>query len=257
MSYRSRSRQDAGIEIPQCPIRVGRELGSESARPTSSPWSIGSSVCQRVGVDDVDGTARRVGVDLIEDVGELYLVLVLRHVADMGCADDVVRSKQWMGSVAQRFDFVDVESRHARTPGFQRHLQGSGFDQLCAAGVDEKSRRLHASEVDAGDDTPCLCDQAHVQGHDVTRLEERPLAPGAGVTVRTRASQRRLAGLHQDLHAEGPAVSRHDRADPAVADRWGLGPRCATRRSGSTASRPERHHLLGDLPHRREHEGPR
>ena len=51
-----------------------------------------------------------------------------------------------MSWIAHRLVLVDVDRRHAGTPGVQRRDQGTGLDQLRSAGVHEQGRWLHAPE---------------------------------------------------------------------------------------------------------------
>src|SRR5260221_9016433 len=57
---------------------------------------------QHGGVDDVDRCTRIVGDDLVEDVDELQLVLVVRDVADMRRAHDIVHGEEGVARVGQR-----------------------------------------------------------------------------------------------------------------------------------------------------------
>ena len=53
------------------------------------------------GLTTLIGVPGGVGDDLVEDVGELDLVLVARHVADVRRADDVVHREQRIASVSR------------------------------------------------------------------------------------------------------------------------------------------------------------
>src|SRR5260221_14775873 len=57
---------------------------------------------QHGGVDDVDRCTRIVGDDLVEDVDELQLVLVVRDVADMRRAHDIVHGEEGVARGGQR-----------------------------------------------------------------------------------------------------------------------------------------------------------
>ena len=127
---------------------------------------------QHVRVHHVDRIAGRIGRDLVENVGELNLEFLARHVAEVRRADDVVHVEQRVLGVAQRLLVVDVDRRHAGAAGPQRVDQRAALDQLRAAGVDQQRRGLHAPQVVRGDDAARRIDQAHVQGEHVAALEE-------------------------------------------------------------------------------------
>jgi hypothetical protein len=64
------------------------------------------------GIYDVDRTTVRVRQDLIEDVGELQLVFVLRHVPNVRRADDVRQVRS--GSCGSRSGSVSYTSTAAK-----------------------------------------------------------------------------------------------------------------------------------------------
>ena len=161
-----------------------------------------------------------------------------------------------MAGVAQRLLLVDVHRRLARAPRFEGGDERAGLDQRRAAGVDDQRRRLHPREVAGGHDAARGVDQAHVQRDDVAVLEERLLARRGGVAVPARAEARRFARPDEHLHPESLSVSRHDGADPAVAeDSQRLSAHCAAD-AGLPLSGLEGSHLLGDLAHGRNDEPP-
>src|SRR5690348_2988320 len=65
-----------------------------SSSPSEAP-SVGTPrVVEHGRIDDVDRRPGRIRDDLIEDVRELYFVLVARHVADVRRGDDVAQREQ-------------------------------------------------------------------------------------------------------------------------------------------------------------------
>ena len=89
----------------------GTDVAVTFGVPITTPWCAG--VGEHVGVHDV---GRCPGVklnDLVEDVGELHLVFVERHVADVRRADDVLHRQQRMRWIAQRFLLEYIERSHA------------------------------------------------------------------------------------------------------------------------------------------------
>jgi len=68
----------------------------------------------------IDGAARRVTNDLVEDVGKLDFVLFPRYVSDVGRANNVVHRQQVMVGVDQWFLFVDIDGSHAWPSSAQR-----------------------------------------------------------------------------------------------------------------------------------------
>src|SRR5262245_22252264 len=68
---------------------------------------------QAVRVDHIDRGASGIGQDLVEDVGELDLVFLARHVADVRCGDDFVDREEGVAGVDDRVLLVDVNRRQA------------------------------------------------------------------------------------------------------------------------------------------------
>src|SRR5690348_14219584 len=103
------------------------------------------------GVDDVDRLAGGVRDDLVEDLGELDLVFVAGHVADVRRADNVGERQQRIVRVYEGFLVVDVDGGHARAPVAQRLYQCAGCHETRPARVDEQRGRLHPFKVGRGD----------------------------------------------------------------------------------------------------------
>src|SRR5262245_27668151 len=127
-------------------------------------------------VDDVDRRAGFIRVDLIEDVGELQLPLLAGDVSDVGSADDVVHGEQWMSRVAYRFVLEHINGGHTRTARLQCLDECPWLDEPGAAGVDKQGRRLHPSQVVAGDDAARRRHKPHVEAEHGAGLEEGFLA---------------------------------------------------------------------------------
>jgi hypothetical protein len=87
--------------------------------------------------------------------------------------------------------------------------------------------------------------------------KERRLARRALVTFRHRPGERLFARPHHDPHAEGAAIARDHAADPAIA----VDAERLVMQRPSDADLPfaglERRHLVGNLPHRGDHQPPR
>jgi hypothetical protein len=62
-----------------------------------------------LGIDDIDRRAGGIGVDLVEDVRELELVLLGGEVAGVGSADDVVEREQRVASIAKWLVLVYID----------------------------------------------------------------------------------------------------------------------------------------------------
>src|SRR5215468_6563600 len=71
------------------PLGCEQSLGSKGGRSPSSSGPPASQHVEDLRVHDVDGITRSVGDDLIEDVGKLDLVLLLRHVPDVWRANNI------------------------------------------------------------------------------------------------------------------------------------------------------------------------
>src|SRR5262245_43810384 len=57
---------------------------------------------QAIRVDHIDGGAGGTGQNLIENVRELDLIFLARHIADVRGGDDLVDREQWMAAVGDR-----------------------------------------------------------------------------------------------------------------------------------------------------------
>ena len=158
------------------------------------------------------GAPARVRDDLVEDVGELDLVLVARDVADVRRADDVVHREQRMARCPA--PALPRRRRPRPCPGVPRRSASTsapGSMSGGAARVDEQRRRLHAREVAGGHDAARRVDQAHVQRDDVALLEEGLLAARDGVAVGARARERGLARPDARRSCRRPSRSRRRR----------------------------------------------
>src|SRR3954470_8877847 len=178
----------------------------------------GPSSLQHLRVHDIDGLAFVEGADLVEDVGELHLVLLARDVAEVRAADHVIHLEQRMVAADHGLLVVHIHRRLARPSRAQRILERAFLDQRRAARVDEDRRRLHVREVLALDDAARGIDQAHVQAEDVALGEELLLGGSDGIAVGRGLVARLFARPDQHLHAERLADLRHLGADAAVAE---------------------------------------
>src|SRR5262247_444830 len=105
-------------------------------------------------VDHVDGITRRIGRDLIEDVGKLDLVLIQGYVSDVRRANNVVHSEQGVVRVAQWLLFINVDGGHGWPSRAQSINKGARLDQRRPARVDQHGGGLHARQITPGDDAP-------------------------------------------------------------------------------------------------------
>ena len=53
-----------------------------------------------------------VGYDLVEDINELHLVFIARHVAQVRRAHDIVHRQKRMLRIEHRFIFIDIDRGH-------------------------------------------------------------------------------------------------------------------------------------------------
>ena len=67
----------------------------------------------------MDRGACIVGVDLVEDVGELQVEFVFGDIADMGCRQDVFVGEQDVAG--RRFFFINIDRRISPSPGEWLH----------------------------------------------------------------------------------------------------------------------------------------
>ena len=104
-------------------------------------------VAEYVRIHDVDRRAGGVGDDLVEDVGELDLVLLARDVADVRRADGVLHRRAADGRVAHRLLSKTSTAAMPGRPAFSAATSAPGSISPRAAGVDEQRGRLHARQV--------------------------------------------------------------------------------------------------------------
>src|SRR5260221_13655590 len=102
---------------------------------TCGSWKASAKLFKCLRIDDVDRLAGGEGVDLVEDVGELELVLVARDVAEMRRADHVVHRQQRMLAAEHRLFVVDVDRRLSRPARLYRRLERPRPDERRTAGV--------------------------------------------------------------------------------------------------------------------------
>src|SRR5580658_6063933 len=171
---------------------------------------------QHFGIHHIDRRAGAICIDLVEDVGELNLVLVARDVSDVRCAYDVLHRKQRMAWVHHRLFFVDIDGGHSRATRLQRGHQRVGYDEACTTGIHDEGRRLHTGQVCRGHVTAGGLNQAHVQGDDIALLEELSLAGRSPVSIGLRFRARSFTRPHYYSHAECFAPSRDDASDAAT-----------------------------------------
>ncbi len=184
------------------------------------------------------------------------LVFVLRDVADVRRAHDIVHRQQRIVRIAHRFGLVDVHRRQARPAGAQRLGQGVRCDQPRTACVDQQGRGLHPRKVARPDNAARGLHEAHMQRDHVAGIEEALLVRRRGPAVRLRPRQRVRPRPDKHVHPERSSVAGDHRADAAVTVD---SQRLASQRVAD-ADLPmaglHRRGLLGNLPHRRQHKRP-
>ena len=128
----------------------------------------------RPGLTTLIGVPAGVGDDLVEDVGELQLVLVARDVADVRRADDVVHAQQRVGR-----DRAAAPPRTRRPPPCPAGRRAAPRPARRARSA--RARLVLTSsavgfmrrQVGGGDDAARRRHEPHVQRDDVALLEER------------------------------------------------------------------------------------
>ncbi len=172
-------------------------------------------------------------------------------------ADRAVHREQRVLGPQHRLVLVDVHRGHAGPTLGQRGLERARNDEPGAARVDEDGGGLHPREILRGHHAAGRVDQPHVNRDHVRLGEEGLAARGGGVAVGLGLLERALAAPREHVHAERAPVARHHRADLAVAqDAQGLAAQPGADRIGLPLARAHRDHLLGDAPHRRDHQAP-
>ena len=142
------------------PKDAPRQRRGRDGRPASIPRP---RFRESIGIDDIYRRARRIRGDLIENIGELQLVLLPRDVSDVGRADDVLQGKERVHWIADGFLLVYVHGCHARTPCAQRVDQRIRLYEASTARIHDKGGRLHRREVRGRHDVTCRVHKAHVQ----------------------------------------------------------------------------------------------
>lgn len=127
---------------------------------------------QHLGVDDVSGCTGGESDDLVEDIGELKLVLIAGDIADVRGTHNIVHVEQRIVAVSQWLVLVNINGGHAGSPGSQSCHRGPGFHQPSSAAVDKQGARLHPCEILSVDYATCRVDKSHVQRQDVGGAEE-------------------------------------------------------------------------------------
>src|ERR1043166_430583 len=88
-----------------------------------------SAPLQHIRIDDVGGRPGSISNNLIEDISELELIFLPRHVAYVWRGNDVVYRKQGMVQVGDGLLFIHIDGRATWPPGSQRGNQRAGRDQ--------------------------------------------------------------------------------------------------------------------------------
>ena len=147
--------------------RLGHELIDRTARVAGTARAGGRALmvrsaraprvargCPARGVHDVRRDPRGERRDLREDLGELELELVERHVADVRGAQRPGDRLEPVGAVEQRLVVEHVDRRAPGSAPAQRGGERAALDEACAARVHEERVGLHPIEVLGGHDAP-------------------------------------------------------------------------------------------------------
>ncbi len=65
---------------------------------------------RHLGIDDVDGCARCIGVDLVEDIAELQIKFILGNISDMLCWQDMRMGQEQVVGVLGRLGIEHIHS---------------------------------------------------------------------------------------------------------------------------------------------------
>src|SRR5947209_11253444 len=128
---------------------------------STSLWLKPSSAFKCLGIGDIHRLSADKGEELIEGSSEQKLVVVLLDIAQVWSADNVVHMQQWM--VRDRFILVYIDRCVPWTPGTERLLQGTWFNQSSSTGVDEQGRRFHLRQIPCRNDATRLLHQREMQ----------------------------------------------------------------------------------------------
>src|SRR5262249_61718464 len=117
--------------VPPAPRRPRASMAENALR---SPARAGRR--QHVRIDDVDRPPRRKGEDLVENVRELRLVFLARHIADVRRRDDLFELQQRQIGIAHRLVLEHVDRGTARPARAPRPPQRARPAPGRAAGTD-------------------------------------------------------------------------------------------------------------------------
>src|SRR5271165_5228390 len=107
------------------------------------PLSRSALCAEHFGVDDMNRAAFREGIDLVENIAELGLVILPRDIADMRRAKRIVQEKKREIAIINRLCFENVHGRHAWPSLEERSGERSRLDECGPARIHEEGFGFH------------------------------------------------------------------------------------------------------------------
>src|SRR6266508_4632857 len=154
--------------------------------------------------------------NVLDHAGEIVLVVLQRHVAEMRRDDDVVPLAQRM-VLRQRF-YVEYVEAGARDLLVAQDCQHGGLlDDRAARGIDEIGRRLHQAEFLGADEAARALRQHDVDADEI-RLPEQVLLAHVVDARLLALLGREVRAPGNDFHAERLADRRSAGAELAEAE---------------------------------------
>src|SRR5262245_6607609 len=122
-------------------------------------------------LDNPHRLAVKPGANVLDDVVEIFPVILLAHIAEMRCDDDVVHLAEWMIE-RKRLDIENVEPGAGNGLRLERCDQRFLVNYRAAGRVDEVSRFLHQPQLFCTDQSARAVTEHKMDGDEIRVAEE-------------------------------------------------------------------------------------